>query len=264
MARPSKRPPRSSRPTPPAPGRARAHRTGRGPPKPPKPLGPRPHHLGRPHRLDPARPEVLCREHRRDDQHHAQRDHAPPLDAAPHLQPQRQPLPHSRPGPLPPAPLRHSLTSPGSAARCRRHHRPPSLAHPRRPRPGQHRRPAPRARPPHRPRRSTGAHSPLRSQRPGATGRRPPPEQEPPAPRPPRRATPFPPSDLPLGNPGGPCPNSRGSLARSANSASARRRSVSADARRRPALPLGCRGRCRARPSEDGPAARAAGDRRRA
>lgn len=62
----------------------------------------RPHHLGRTHRLGPPRPEVLSREHRRDDQHHAQRDHALPLDAAPHLQPQRQPLPHGRPDPLPP------------------------------------------------------------------------------------------------------------------------------------------------------------------
>ncbi|GDY65647.1 hypothetical protein SAV14893_050400 [Streptomyces avermitilis] len=50
---------------------------------------------------------MLCGEDGRDDEQHGQRGHAPPLQPTPRLQPQRHPLPHGEPDPLPPGGPHH-------------------------------------------------------------------------------------------------------------------------------------------------------------
>ncbi len=60
------------------------------------------HNLRSPDRSRPARPEVLHGEGGGHDQQHGQRGHAPAFQTAPRLEPQREPLPHGEPGPVPP------------------------------------------------------------------------------------------------------------------------------------------------------------------
>lgn len=63
----------------------------------------RPHHFGRRHGLGAPAPEVLDGEGGRDDEHDGERQRTAPLQPVPRLHPQRHPLPHREPRPLPPA-----------------------------------------------------------------------------------------------------------------------------------------------------------------